>query len=232
MGEQADDAVHWGLGDAVVGWLLAQVGAILAGAIVLGATDREFDDLSITSIAVIQAGMWVGMFGVPWFAARVKGHGLVRDFGLRFGARDPLYAVVGVAAQVASYVLYLPIFLIFDLDSDDLAEPARDMTDRADGAWGVVILVLVVGIGAPIFEEIFYRGLLQRSLMRRMGDWPAVIITAVVFGAVHFQLLQFPALAAFGLVVGVLALRTGRLGPSIFAHMGFNLITVAALVSS
>jgi membrane protease YdiL (CAAX protease family) len=51
-----------------------------------------------------------------------------------------------------------------------------------------------------------------------------------VFGVTHFQLLQFPALVAFGAVLGFLALRTGRLGPSIVAHMAFNAVTVTALV--
>ena len=39
------------------------------------------------------------------------------------------------------------------------------------------------------------------------------------------------ALAAFGLVLSVLAHRTGRLGPSIWAHVGFNATTVVALVA-
>jgi membrane protease YdiL (CAAX protease family) len=232
VGEQADETVRWGLGDALVGWFIAQVGAFITASIVLSVTGDEFDDLSIGAVALAQTGLWAGLFGVPWFAARFKGNGMVRDFGLQFRPTDALYAFVGVVCQYALILVYLPIFWLTDVDTDDLSRPAREMTDRADGGWGVVLLVLVVGIGAPIFEEIFYRGLVQRAFLRRFRPWAAVTLTALIFGLVHFQPLQFPSLALFGAVAGVLALRTGRLGPSIFAHMGFNLITVVALVNS
>jgi uncharacterized protein len=233
MEDRAPDAVRWGLGDALAGWVLAQLGAFVAGGIVLSATGEEYDDLSIGAIAVAQMGLWLGMFGVPWFAARSKGNGLVRDFGLRIKAIDvPVGVLAGAVSQFAMAIVYIPIFILFDLDADDLSAPARDMTDRASGALGTVLLVLVVGIGAPVFEEVFYRGLVQRSMIRRLGEWPGVIVTAIVFGAVHFQLLQFPSLAIFGAVLGVLTLKTGRLGPAIVAHMAFNLVAVATLVSS
>ncbi|HLM65690.1 MAG TPA: CPBP family intramembrane glutamic endopeptidase [Acidimicrobiales bacterium] len=230
--------VRWGLGDALLGWVVAQVGGFLAGGIALSASGEGadgFDDLSLAWVAVAQAGLWLGLLGAPWLAARLKGHGMVRDFGLRLhGARDVL--VGGVAGAVTQFLLiplvYIPIFLLFDIDTNDLERPARELTDRATEPVGVVLLVLIVGIGAPIIEELFYRGLVQRSLIRRFGPWPGIVVTAVVFGAVHFQPLQLPALTLFGLVLGILAYRTGRLGPSIVAHMVFNMVTVIALVSS
>jgi membrane protease YdiL (CAAX protease family) len=232
VGEPADEPVRWGLGDAVVGWFLAWVGAVIATSIVTGVTGEDFDHLSIGAIAVAQTGLWVGMFGAPYVAARYKGNGMVRDFGLRFEPWDFLYVGLGILCQFLLVIVYLPIFWLTDIDSHDLEEPARELTDRAHGAGGVALLVLIVGIGAPIFEEIFYRGLVQRSFLHRFRPWVAIAVTAVIFGAVHFQPLQFPSLALFGAVLGVLTLRTGRLGPGIFAHMGFNLITVAALVAS
>jgi membrane protease YdiL (CAAX protease family) len=52
------------------------------------------------------------------------------------------------------------------------------------------------------------------------------------FALSHFQLIQFPALFVFGLVVGALAVRFGRLGPSIWTHAGFNLASVVLLLLS
>ncbi len=60
----------------------------------------------------------------------------------------------------------------------------------------------------------------------------AVIVSSLVFGAVHLQPLQFPALVAVGVVFALLALRTGRLGPSIFAHIGFNAVAVGSLLAA
>ena len=46
---------------------------------------------------------------------------------------------------------------------------------------------------------------------------------------VSIELLQLPALILFGVVLGVLAERTGRLGPGIVAHATFNAVTVISL---
>jgi membrane protease YdiL (CAAX protease family) len=52
----------------------------------------------------------------------------------------------------------------------------------------------------------------------------------VLFAVSHNQLITLPALTVFGVVAGVLAVRTGRLGPSIFLHVGFNALTFFVLV--
>jgi uncharacterized protein len=229
--------VRWGLGDAAFGWLLAQIGGVLAVAIVLalndGATD-ELEDLSLAWVAVAQLGLWIGMLGVPLVVARLKGNGPVEDYGLRAEGWDaPRGFVAGALTQLLLIpLLYGPIFWLTDLDANDLEDPARGLTDRATDPFGVALLVLIVGIGAPIVEEIFYRGLLQRSLARRFGAWIGILGSALLFGLSHFQLLQLPALVLFGVVLGVLAHRTGRLGAPIAAHIVFNMITVLFLVGS
>jgi membrane protease YdiL (CAAX protease family) len=91
------------------------------------------------------------------------------------------------------------------------------------------MLAVVVIVGAPVVEELFFRGLVLRSLQRRFGDGWAVAGSAVAFGLAHFEPLQLPALVVLGVVLGVLALRTGRLGPGMFAHGAFNAITIIAL---
>ncbi len=232
VGEQADDNVRWGLGDALAGWLLAYVAAAIVGTIVVAVTGDEFEDQTIGALAISQAALYLGLFGAPYLATRYKGNGLVRDLGLRFAPSDVYYVGLGILCQFAFTLIYLPLFWLTEIDQDDLSEPARELTDRADGWLGVVLLLVIVAIGAPLIEEIFYRGLTQRAMQRRLGPWPGVIVTSVLFGALHFQPLQFPSLALFGLVAGYLAYRHGRLGPSIAAHFGFNLISAIVLVTT
>jgi uncharacterized protein len=227
--------VRWGFGDAAGGWVVAQIGGLIASALVLGLNGLEadeFDQLSLGWIAVGQLGLWIGLLGAPWLATRLKGNGLVADLRLRYERSDIwVGGLWGFVTQYGVLLLYLPVFWLTDIDSEQFNEPAREMSDRATDAVGITLLVLIVGIGAPIVEEIFYRGLMQRSLVRRFGTRWGIGLTAVLFGASHFQPLQFPALAVFGVVVGILAERYGRLGPAIFAHMVFNIAAVIALVS-
>lgn len=232
-GERSD--VRWGLGDAAVGWVIGLVGGTIGLTAVLalsGVGSSGYNRLSLGWIAVAQLGLWFGLLGVPLAVARFKGNGPVRDYGLRILGRDvPLGLVVGWVSQFAIvWIVYLPLQLFTDISSSEVSEPARELTDRATNALGIALLVLIVGIGAPIVEEIFYRGLLQRSLVRRLGEPLGIGITAVVFGVSHFEPLQLPALVLFGIVLGVLAQRYGRLGPAIVAHMVFNLTAVIALV--
>jgi len=115
------------------------------------------------------------------------------------------------------------------VDTSSVSEPAERLTDRAEGV-GVALLVVLVVVGAPIIEELFFRGLLLRSIQARWSDSLALWASAILFGLAHFELLQLPALVMFGLVAGYCAQRTGRLGMSIWAHVGFNATTVAFLL--
>ena len=183
-------------------------------------------------VAILQAFLWLGLLGAPVLAARTKGNGVVEDFGLRFRLIDvPVGLVIGVVSQLVLVpIVSLPWIALLGKDLDDLDDSARELADKATDPLGVALLFVIVVLGAPVVEELFFRGLLQRSLLRRTRPVVAVLVSALVFGVTHFQLLQFPALVAFGAILGFLALRTGRLGPSIVAHMAFNAVTVIALV--
>jgi len=227
---------RWGLGDVLLGFSVGLAGAQIALALILSATGRtveQADELPLSLVAVSQAGLWIGLLGVPVVATRLKGRGLVADLDLR-GRWSDLWVGGSIGAALQLFVLpllYWPILRLLDKGPSDLEGPARELTDRADGPLGVVLLVLIVGIGAPVVEEVFYRGLFQRALLKR-GLPPVVAIgtNALVFGASHLQLLQLPALVLFGVVAGVLAHRSGRLGPAITAHIAFNMVTVIALL--
>jgi membrane protease YdiL (CAAX protease family) len=245
---------RWGLGDAIGGWLVAESVAVVASGVLLSALGYiqpigqaaldivgqvtgghyEAKTTPLWLVAVLELFLWLGLLGAPILAARTKGNGVVSDFGLRIRPLDvPLGIVIGVASQLVLVPLVsLPWILVLGKDLDQLDDAARELADKATDPLGVVLLVVIVVFGAPIVEELFFRGLLQRSLLRKMGAVPAVAISSFVFALTHFQLLQFPALWAFGAVLGTLAVRTGRLGPGIVAHMAFNAVTVMALVLS
>jgi uncharacterized protein len=231
-------APSWGLGDVVVGLFTAVAGSNVVSAIVLAATGRsfeDFDDLPLSLLAITQLGLWVGLLGVPVMAARFKGNGAVRDFAIRWTGRDVwVGGLAGALLQIPLLpLLYWPLLELLDKTTEELEGPARELTERASDPFGVVLLVLIVGIGAPIVEEVFYRGLFQRSLLKRgLAPWLAIGVSSVVFGAMHLQVLQFPALTLFGVLAGYLAYRYDRLGPAITAHIAFNMVTVVALLSS
>ncbi len=219
----------WGLGEAIVGYAVAFFLAGLAGAVWLGVTGRREESLGLVMVTL--AAQWVGLVGAAVATSRWKGSGsLAEDFGLRVEAGDILPGLaLGVGAQlVVMPLLYVPFKL---LDPDlNLAEEARQLTALARGP-GLAVLAVSLVIGAPLVEELFFRGLLLRALDRRYGGRWAVGVSAVAFGLTHFQPLQLLGLVVFGVILGVLAQRRGRLGASVVAHAAFNATTVVLLVA-
>lgn len=207
-------------------WLAAQIASTIV-LLVLGAGDAA--DVTETSIAVLAAGLvaaWGCYLGGMWLASDRAGSGSpVDDYGITFEPIDVIGFGIGVLSQlVLVRVVYLPLeaFWPDTFTEDRLQENARSLVDRADGS-SMVLLFLVVVIGAPVVEELFYRGLLQRPLAARFDDGVVLVGVAAVFALVHFRPVEYPGLFAFGLVLGLAALRTGRLGMAVTTHVGFNL---------
>lgn len=229
-----DPARRWGATDVVVGLVVAFFAAILLSfvyATVVGGSSGS-GDRALGSVVVGLVGFWAGFGGAPFVAARRRGSGsLARDFGLRFRLPgDVLRGLgIGLAGQlVLVNLIYLPLRWLDPHAVERVSDPAKEITGSGHG-WGLLALAVVICIGAPVFEELFFRGLLLRSVEARLGPRWAVVVSAVVFGLVHFEPLQTPALIAFGLVLGTVAVRTRRLGPTICAHAAFNGVTVLLL---
>lgn len=225
----------WGIRDALLGWGAAIVLSAVVGVLIIsvagygGSTQQQ---LPLWLIAVTQVPLWVGLLGAPVLAARRAKSTLAREFGLSIRPVDlPIGVVIGLVGQFLLVpLLSWPWLKLLGKSTDDLNRVAEQLVSKASDPLGVVLLVLIVAIGAPIVEEIFYRGLLLRSLQRLMSNWAAIVVCGLVFGASHFEPLALPALAVFGMVLAWLAVRSGRLGPSIMAHLTFNSVTVWVLL--
>lgn len=229
-GPPAPPAPRWGLGDAAAGFVAAVFLSVLFATVYVGVTGEE--ELTLGRTLVGLAGYWTALVGCVVLASRRKGDGrLATDFGLQVESRDIGPGVVaGVLSQLVLIpLLYLPLHLLgLDLD---VSEEARSVLDRASGP-GLALLSFCIVIGAPVAEELFFRGLLQRAAHRRFGPRWAVAFSALVFGITHFQPVQLLGLVAFGVVLGVLVERAGRLGPALVAHVAFNATTVAWLLAT
>lgn len=227
--------IRWGMGDAVAGWILAIVFSTVGVAVYVAATGEEdLDDVELWATALLQIPLWVGLLGAPLWASMRKGLGSLReDFGLAMVPKDVAVGLgVGFAAQIGIGLVAVWVYDLLNIDADRLGETAEELADRAVGGIDVVLLVLIVAVGAPIVEEIFYRGLVMRSMERRFGRVVALVGSSLVFGLAHFQPYDLIALAPAGLVFAWLAVRYDRLGPAIWAHVAFNLTAVIALLSS
>jgi uncharacterized protein len=215
-----------------VGLLLAALGAAVAEA-VTGYKTRSGLPIPLAVTAANLIGLWVGLSGTALYVSRTRGTGnLGRDFGWRFGAwwDVPLGAAIGLISQYALIpLMYLPFEHADRSLSRQLSQPAHRYSDSVHSPALVLFLFALLAVGAPLVEELYFRGLLLRSLQTKLPTAVAIVLSAVIFASAHFEVVQFAGLAVFGVILGTLAWRTGRLGPSIAAHMAFNAAAVAAV---
>lgn len=96
----------------------------------------------------------------------------------------------------------------------------------------VVAALLAVACGlAPLYEELLFRGGLYRFCRQRLGRNWALVISGLLFGAMHQNLASFLPLSIFGGVLALAYEATGSIRVAVVAHGLFNLNTVLILLS-
>ncbi len=245
----------WGIPEAVLGWFSSQVvglfavlGVAIAGSWSLGLIERPGGHLG-RAVGQLAAGNelrddmlplfwrmatlapgWIALLGVSWAFAAVLG----RDrpgWSLKGEWSD---VGIGVVAGVLLQIPLIPaLYVVIQLIVGELEPTGRalGLVDQIGGPFDVIMLYAFVAVGAPIVEELFYRGLVQRSLVERFGPYIGIGAASLIFGLVHFSLFELPALTLVGLILGLLAWRADRLLPAVVAHMVFNAWTLTILVA-
>lgn len=91
------------------------------------------------------------------------------------------------------------------------------MKDR----WGY----LVVGLFAPLAEEMVFRGAILRSLLRwKENPWIGIVISAVLFAVIHMNPAQMPHAFLIGLLLGWMYYRTDSIVPGVVYHWVNNTV--------
>jgi hypothetical protein len=231
---------------AAAGFLAGQLLSSILLVIVAAFTGHSSDVAKLATQPVPPAwvvmsglvGLWIGFVGAALFASRFRGSGsLRRDLGLEVRPWDVLIGpLIGFGGQILLLpLLYLPLEHVVPHLDQRLKVPAQHLTGGFPGSDLAVIAVLTVVV-VPVVEELFFRGLVLRSLLRLfagagpvIGVGLAVVADGVIFGLAHFELLQLLGLAVFGTVLSLMAYKLRRLGPGIFAHAVFNLMAILSV---
>ena len=90
----------------------------------------------------------------------------------------------------------------------------------------LLLEVTALCIVIPMAEEILYRGIVYQRAADWLGVRTAMVISAVIFGAVHMNLVQFIYASIFGLLLAYFTEVTGNLTGAAAAHMAANLTSV------
>ena len=101
-------------------------------------------------------------------------------------------------------------------------EQTQKMTENTSILW----MILWTAVTAPLVEELICRGLIYRRLRDYTGIWPSVVISGLMFGLYHGNVVQAIYASILGCLMAILVEISGSLWASILFHMGANLISV------
>ena len=140
----------------------------------------------------------------------------------------PWTTLVWVA--IATFGLILPAAGLEELMK---LEMPKQLENLFSGIMKEPLGYVAIGMLAPLAEEIVFRGAILRRLLSVLGDkkhWVAILISALLFGAVHANSAQFVHAALLGLLLGWMYYRTDSIVPGVVLHWVNN--TVAYLASN
>jgi uncharacterized protein len=170
--------------------------------------------LALPPVAALFAVWFVGIrgFGLDWPAfgfAPATGRHIALAFGI--------------------WLLCLPLLgaILYGLHELTGTTPIQEQTRHLppgaldDPLLGPIVGLLIIA-GAPLGEELIFRGLFFGWLRRHLSLWPAAIISALVFAAIHGIPVVMPPVLVLGIAFAWLYEKTGSLWPAIAVHAFHN----------
>lgn len=122
---------------------------------------------------------------------------------LRFGGIQFSYVLIGYVVIIAADNVIDPLM---NLLSDESIAQYYKLFAEGDPIVSFVVAVLM----APVLEEIVFRGYLLSDMSFRYGIFRSVLFTSLVFGLIHFSLVQsFPATIT-GMIIGFIYFLSGK----------------------
>ena len=186
----------------------------------------------------------IGMYAVLALAVWSAGAGIASRYGgwgNAFGLRRPSWWDVRWIAAGAGMVLAsrVAIGVVAGLATHgDANRESQNLELGTHSVASYVVIGIVVVLLAPVIEELVFRGLLLRTLMRRVSFWPAALASSAAFGVFHTYEVQTLAGAtvlglvtfSLGMVNCLLVRWSERLTPGIAVHMLFNGLALLVLI--
>ncbi|MDR3193904.1 MAG: CPBP family intramembrane metalloprotease [Tannerella sp.] len=191
------------------------------------------DGLKCTLSVLVAAACWFVMFS-PWTGGRLNfwyamsGAAVILcavsawmgdDFRKQFR-----WSVKDVALGLLSAAVLWGVFLAGDIFSSllfDFARPQVNLIYRMKEGESPLLLALLLLLLIGPAEEIFWRGYVQRVLIRKYGEWTALIATTFIYALVHlwsFNFMLVMAAAVCGAYWGLLYRYNKNLVMLIVSH--------------
>lgn len=130
-----------------------------------------------------------------------------------------LCIVIGISKLFAQRIMNIPLLYMGDW-GQTIYTP--EMLENVLNAGNNPIVLTYVSLIGPVLEELFYRGVLLTMLSKTMKKSSAILISALIFGISHLNLMQFWSAFILGLVCGYIFLLSEDIRLAIIIHITGN----------
>jgi membrane protease YdiL (CAAX protease family) len=192
------------------------------------------------AVRIMQLVSSLFLFFLPaWAAVRILHRQPMRFLGLREGGDLRMAVMVGLvmaaclpmvgALSEINRMIPVPASYqkVFQGMEDSYQQQMKAMA-RMGGFMDYLSCLLIMAFFPALFEETFFRGAMQNLLHRiTHNPWLSVIVTAIVFSAIHFSYYGFIPRIALGIVLGLLFQYGGSLWMAILGHFLNNAVVVS-----
>jgi hypothetical protein len=200
--------------------------------------DNTGDNTSTGPLLIVEFLPNLAFALFPLWFSWWKGHGPKRDFGIAMRWRDLAIGLAcgGTAIGLGVLVnLLLSRFVFSGVGSGTGSSSGiNGLTQLSDGRtiW-LALFALFAFIGAPITEELLFRGALWGALESfKINRYVVLVLVTLVFAYGHQEPQATLALFCQGLAIGTARMITGRISSSMVAHATNNLIPALILFSA
>jgi membrane protease YdiL (CAAX protease family) len=221
-----------------LGFLVGQFVASLTGLVALWISGSS---LSLGQVAALPKapwwwisstliGLWIG-FSMSVIVSQSLYRIIDTARAFKFKAFDLVWVPMAIGLQILIGIVYS----VFGVKG--VSKPTDKIIGTSSG-WSLALICLLTVVGAPFFEELFFRGALLIGLrdVLRTASVPvtavlAISLDGVLFGLAHGEWVQLPGLAFVGMVLAWAYWFNGRLWPNMILHSSFNALALVEVIN-
>lgn len=232
MGERNEPKLIWKVWDVLypsVFLILCLFVVTIAAMLICGIMPGMTGDLGLTARYPIAAVLIsLAVYLITIFTQRL----IYNRDAYRFGPRKNRWSVPKlILSTAAAFGVSVGLNWIFAVSG--IMERFPSYTEQSTASFGgqpPALLILTTVIAGPIAEELVFRGLTYERIRHYLGVPAAVILSSLMFGIYHGNVVQFIYASLIGILFSLYYEKSGSLHACVLAHMAMNVYAVTSFI--
>ncbi|CDQ20349.1 hypothetical protein SAMN05192559_11633 [Halobacillus karajensis] len=202
----------------IVTYIVTQLSALIATPVMMWAGMPRFDAIAIWSVFSFTVATLI----ILLLLRNNEPDTMVREENKAGPGKVVLWSIAGVFLALFAQAIAASI----EREWFGVSPGSENTMGLMEIARESPLFILLPVVFAPITEEIIFRKIIFGSIYKRTNFWLAVLVSALVFGAFHFDFSHMLVYFSMGVVFAFLYVKTKRIITPIVAHMAMNSFVV------